>query len=267
MGGGGFMQHASDTNRKDRAQKASRRKKFKNNQSDKRRLNSDNNSKIDFIHLTKKKIEKEKRRLKHQFQKKNKKRRIIFLVSTILTIGIIYFSITFKQINSNPFYSIGQPIDSLNHVTVYFNGGVNNTEKRRIIDGYNLGLEYQCVEFVKRYYFEFLNHRMPETYGNAIDFFDPFLKDGDFNFQRGLTQYSNPSFYRPSVNDIVIMDKTIFNSYGHVAIISAVNDSSIEIIKQNAGPYSSTRKKYSLSYKNKKWNINYKRILGRLRKE
>ncbi|SUD83261.1 Uncharacterised protein [Stutzerimonas stutzeri] len=48
-------------------------------------------------------------------------------------------------------------------------------------DGYNLGLRYQCVEFVKRYYFERHGHRMPDTYGHAKSFFDPSLGDGALN--------------------------------------------------------------------------------------
>lgn len=36
-------------------------------------------------------------------------------------------------------------------VAIYFNGGVNMSQGRNLtIDGYNLGIRYQCVEFVKR---------------------------------------------------------------------------------------------------------------------
>ncbi|MFA0963395.1 hypothetical protein AB9P05_16445 [Roseivirga sp. BDSF3-8] len=43
-------------------------------------------------------------------------------------------------------------------------------------DGYNLGLKYQCGEFMKRYYYLHLNHKMPDSYGHARDFFNPSLK-------------------------------------------------------------------------------------------
>jgi len=266
MGGGGFMKHASDTNRKDRAQRASRRKKFNGNHSAKSVLDNNKSTKLSFDNLTDEQITKERTRLKSVFKSDAKRKRRILIISSIITLFILYVGLSFKSINSNPFYSVGQPIDSFNNVTVYYNGGVNNVEKRRVVNGYNLGLEFQCVEFVKRYYFEFLNHKMPETYGHAIDFFDPYVSDGEFNIQRGLTQYTNSSHTKPAINDIVIMDKTIFNPYGHVAIISNLNDSIVEIIQQNPGPFQPSRLTFGLSKTQNKWHINEKRIIGWLRK-
>jgi hypothetical protein len=61
---------------------------------------------------------------------------------------------------------------------VYYNGGVANVVGRNVsVDGYNLGLKYQCVEFVKRYYYQHLGHKMPDTYGHAKDFFDRNVAD------------------------------------------------------------------------------------------
>src|SRR5688572_16176754 len=84
-------------------------------------------------------------------------------------------------------YSVGDKIDSLNGVTVYYNGLVTQAHGRNTSkDGYNLGLKYQCVEFVKRYYYSFLNHRFPDTYGHAKDFFDKKVEDGGKNRARNL---------------------------------------------------------------------------------
>ena len=72
---------------------------------------------------------------------------------------------------------IGDKVDSLNGVFVYYNHSVGNVSGRNTTaDGYNLGLKYQCVEFVKRYYYENLNHKMPNSYGHAKDFFVTYLK-------------------------------------------------------------------------------------------
>ena len=98
-------------------------------------------------------------------------KRIIFLLTVISLLTFLAYSIS-KTTNFNHFYEIGQPIDSLNQVIVYYNGGVNHVEERNTKDGYNLGLKYQCVEFVKRYYYEYLNHKMPDSYGHAYSFFD-----------------------------------------------------------------------------------------------
>lgn len=151
---------------------------------------------------------------------------------------------------------------------MYYNGGVGNVSgKNTTANGYNLGLKYQCVEFVKRYYYEHLNHKMPNSYGNAKGFFDKSLNDGQENKQRNLTQYTNLSKTKPKVDDLLIFQGTIFNRYGHVAIISKVIDNEIEIIHQNPGPYGQSRETYALKYENDKWKIENDRILGWLRKE
>ncbi|MCB9334952.1 MAG: CHAP domain-containing protein [Flavobacteriales bacterium] len=186
--------------------------------------------------------------------------------------GLLFLSFTgiwtFRNFNFNSAFEIGQQIDELNGVYVYFNGGVGNvTERNTTSDGYNLGLKYQCVEFVKRYYYEYLKHKMPDSYGNAKDFFVKSLKDGQKNKQRDLIQYTNHSQTKPKVNDLIIFDGTIFNKYGHVAIISKVTHNEIEIIQQNPGPFEESRETFELEYKNDKWVINNDRVLGWLRKE
>ncbi len=154
---------------------------------------------------------------------------------TYLIIALMIFGFagvwTFKKFSFNSDVEVGQEMDDLNGVYVYYSGSVGNVNHRNTTDyGYNLGLKYQCAEFVKRYYYEHLNHKMPNSYGNAKDFFDKSLKDGHINKQRDLTQYSNLSSTKPNVDDLVIFDGTIFNTYGHVAIISEVTDTEIEII-------------------------------------
>jgi surface antigen len=161
----------------------------------------------------------------------------------------------------------GKPIDEFNGVQVFYNGHTGNTHGRTIRNGYNIGLKYQCVEFVKRYYYEHLGHKMPNPYGHARDFFDTSLRDGQFNKQRNLYQYTNPGFSKPMVNDIVVFKPTRGNPYGHVAIVSQVNRRSMEIIHQNAGPGRPSRLKYDLKYENGKWHMISPRAMGWLRKE
>ncbi|MCB9245086.1 MAG: CHAP domain-containing protein [Flavobacteriales bacterium] len=164
-------------------------------------------------------------------------------------------------------YSIGQAIDSLDHVKVYYNGDVAHVEGRTIQDGYNIGLKYQCVEFVKRYYFEYYQHRMPDSYGHARDFFDPTLPDSAWNKQRDLIQFRNPSAQKPRKGDLVVMQSTIWNRYGHVAIISQVDPEMVELIQQNPGPSAPSRIVIELQQVDTLWYIRNKRILGWLRKE
>lgn len=107
---------------------------------------------------------------------------------------------------------------------------------------------------------------MPNPWGHAKDFFQKSLKDGGHNRDRNLTQFSNPSNSKPKVNDLLIFDGHIFNSYGHVAIISDVSDDAVEIIQQNAGHTGSTRESIPLTHKNGKWEMDHSRVLGWLRK-
>ncbi len=158
---------------------------------------------------------------------------------------------------------VGDKVDSLNGVYVYYNNNVGNVEGRNLTkDGYNLGLKYQCVEFVKRYYYEHFDHKMPDSYGHAKDFYQKGVADGTYIKSRDLVQHANPSSSKPKVNDLVVYDATVFNSFGHVAIISKVTDSKIEIIQQNPGAIGPSRETYSLKKINGKWEIGKKGILG-----
>jgi surface antigen len=156
--------------------------------------------------------------------------------------------------------NVGDSIDSFNDVTVYYNSYMHNVSGRNVTaDGYNLGLKYQCVEFVKRYYYEYYNHKMPNSYGDAKDFFNKSLRNGQLNSDRNLIQYTNNSPTKPKVGDLVVFD----GGYGHVAIISFVNDEKVEIVQQNCG---STRETYSLIHENNNYMISSASLLGYLRK-
>jgi surface antigen len=168
-----------------------------------------------------------------------------------------------KMVNHN----IGDVIDSHNEIPVYYNGSTDtNLGRNKSKNGYNYGLKYQCVEFVKRYYYDHLNHKMPITYGHAKDFFDNKIADGERNKDRDLTQYQNGSKSKPKVDDIIVFDATEFNPYGHVAIISHVLEDEIVIVQQNAGKFSNSRAIIPISQEDKLWKLGNSRILGWLRK-
>jgi surface antigen len=190
-----------------------------------------------------------------------------FKIIGILIIGLAFIW-TFKNFNFNTNYTFVQKLDSLNGVVVYYNGDVSTISERNLTnDNYNLGLKYQCVEFVKRYYYEKLNHKMPDSYGNAKDFFNEKVEDGKLNKKRNLIQYKNPSNTIPKIEDLIIFSGNNFNRYGHVAIISKVTENQIEIIQQNPGPFGKSRIKIDFKKINGKYKIQNDRVLGWLRKE
>lgn len=171
-----------------------------------------------------------------------------------------------KRVNPNPFRDVGQPIDSLNGVYVYYNGGVGNVEERNMAGEYNLGLKYQCVEFVKRYYYEYYDHQMPDSYGHARDFFKEGLADGALNTERDLRQYTNPSREKPKVGDLIVFGPSLLNRYGHVAIVSKVNEQALEITQQNPGPFGDSREDLPLHDNCADWEVGNDRVVGWLRK-
>ena len=183
--------------------------------------------------------------------------RLLFAVC----IGFCFLSWDNKDIE------VGEKIDSFNNVSVFYNGkSYTNVLGRHVTeDGYNLGLKYQCVEFVKRYYFKVHGHKMPNSYGHAKDFFDQSLGDRAFNHHRGLMQYRNVREYKPQVEDLLIYDAYPGNPFGHVAIVSKVWDDEIEIIQQNIG--TSSRIKIPLVNFYQYWTVADYNILGWVRKE
>lgn len=190
------------------------------------------------------------------------------IIFSIITSFLLFNFCSSSPIEKKYPYTVGFPIDSLNGVKVYYNGETENvTEVNKSEDGYLLGLKYQCVEFIKRYYYEYLHHKMPNVYGNAKDFFKPEIQDGEINSDRNLMQYTNPSKSKPQVSDILVFSGTETNIYGHVAIVSNVNENEVEIIQQNAGVFDSSREKFGLKFHDNKWEILNKRIFGWLRKE
>jgi hypothetical protein len=150
-------------------------------------------------------------------------------------------------------YEVGDVVDTLDNVLVYYNGNVNHVSERNLAkDGYNLGLKYQCVEFVKRYYYEHLSHKMPDSYGYAMEIYDSRFGDGQLNTKRNLLQFKNGSSSKPKVKDLIVFDGHEFNPYGHVAIVSKVGEDIIEITQQNPGPNSPSRDRIALYQKDGK---------------
>lgn len=176
---------------------------------------------------------------------KNKLVRTIFIVITVILIGGGVYFFSYRD-------DIGKELDSYNNVPVYNNGeiytkiyGENYAE-----DGYYYGYEWQCVEYVKRFYYEAKNHEMPDVFGNAKDFFDENVKQGELNESRDLIQYRNGGDVKPKPDDLIVFTE---GEYGHVAIVTEVTSKYIEIIQQNV--YGKTREKYELIKEDGKYYV------------
>ena len=160
---------------------------------------------------------------------------------------------------------VGTVLDQLDGVEIYFNGPISNVNGRNVTsDGYNLGLKYQCVEFVKRYYYEHYNHKMPNSYGHANELYNHQLKGHGYNRDRGLFQHPNGGVVKPQKGDLIVFKGNSSNPYGHVGIVSQVGTDFVELIQQNVAK--STRATYKLQNYGDYYNISDQDIAGWLRK-
>lgn len=149
----------------------------------------------------------------------------------------------------------GTKIDEYQGVAVYSNGtdymsshGLSYSD-----DEYYYGYKWQCVEYVKRFYYEIYHHEMPDGAGNAKYFFNPMLGQGELNEQRGLVQFANGGNEKPKEGDLLVFNDS---AYGHVAIVCGVGDDWIEVIQQNS---EIPREKYSLVNKNGTYTLSGER--------
>lgn len=145
---------------------------------------------------------------------------------------IVYQDMSRFQPPSLPPPGVGEPIDSYQGVAVYSNGPEITASYGRHFSesGYYFGQKWQCVEFIKRFYFEAQGLEMPDVMGHAKDFFDPSLASGDLNLRRGLVQYGNGGSEPPLPGDLIVWNE---GTYGHVAIVSEVGENYVEIVQQN----------------------------------
>jgi surface antigen len=180
----------------------------------------------------------------------NNKRKWLIIVCGIFAV-IIFIAATFAFMNGSIFRSsaqidnnIGEVIDSYKGVNVYDNGadGTSSYGKNYSDDGYYFGYKWQCVEFVKRFFYQAKKHKMPNVMGNAKDFFSFDTKQGEMNKDRGLIQYYNGGNVSPEADDLLVFTD---GGYGHAAIITSVSANEIEVIQQNV--FGKTRDKYKLT--------------------
>ena len=181
----------------------------------------------------------------------------LFIVIIAIIGGCIYFFRDKK--------SIGKEIDSYKNVAVHYNGVVYTKAygKNYSKDGYYYGQKWQCVEYIKRFYYDAKVHKMPDVFGHAKDFFDSKIPQGELNPLRNLIQYRNGEDVKPEPDDLIVFTDT---KYGHVAIVTEVGSDYIEVIQQNI--YGKTREVYTLRTEGSKYFVgNEKKPAGWLRKE
>ncbi|MEQ1846689.1 MAG: CHAP domain-containing protein, partial [Nitrospira sp.] len=138
----------------------------------------------------------------------------------------------------------GSPIGSITtdgiQVTVYSNGCLDPSlatakclaiNQRTYLDtfntsnagGYNSGYQWQCVEFVNRYYYQVYGQDIRVGLGHARDYYN-------LASTKGLVAFPNNGAAPPQIGDIIVSEGS---PYGHVAIVLEVSDTYIRVVQQN----------------------------------
>jgi surface antigen len=128
--------------------------------------------------------------------------------------------------------------------------GFESHGKHYAEDGYYYGHKWQCVEFIKRYYHDTHDHKMPNVWGHAKDFYQSGLTHGSLNSGRNMLQFENSHTERPQAEDLLVWNNP---PYGHVAVIAEVHDDHIVVAQQNI--YGAPLKKFDLTHENGNWTI------------
>lgn len=154
--------------------------------------------------------------------------------------------------------AVGEPIDSLNGVTVYYSQSPEGLPPEQA----DLAQHYTSLEFVKRYYAEVLGVTLPDSLRSAAAFFDPGIPDGEVNPATGLRQFTKPSMAPPRKNDIVVFSDAAYDPGGHLAIVADVSAKEIVIVQQNPGPLAKAREPLRYYLRRKKWYVQHPHVAG-----
>jgi len=169
-------------------------------------------------------------------------------VAGLILLGLLAFAAIFIYQEMSRFQhpspppppGVGEIVDIYRGVAVYSNGPDIVASWGRNFDesGYYFGQKWQCVEFIKRFYFQAKHHEMPDVMGHAKDFFDPSLASGSLNPRRALIQFSNGGTEPPQPDDLLVWNR---GNYGHVAIVTEVGEDYVEFIQQNISGFPRAR--------------------------
>lgn len=107
------------------------------------------------------------------------------------------------------------------------------------------GLEYQCVEFVNRFYAEMLDHRNMTRSGDADSYWFGAC-------DKGLVRFENGQSEPPEQHDILVFDLPGSNTPGHIGIVTDVFPDRVCIVQQNAPQW---RECFVLEVRGGRWHV------------
>lgn len=156
--------------------------------------------------------------------------------------------------------SYGTYLGQFNTVAAYSNGTVTTyyPDNKNYVNGVYTGVKWQCVEFVRRYFYTIFG--VSPNGGDALNWYAnaPSI---------GLERYPNGGTTPPQVGDILCKGATSGAPNGHVAIIKRVENNRVYTAQQNVSEDSSDLNKWlPLTVSNGTYFIGDSSIQGWLRK-
>lgn len=155
--------------------------------------------------------------------------------------------------------SYGTYLGQFNTVAAYSNGSVGYySGQRNSVNGVDTGVKWQCVEFVRRYFY--IMFGISPNGGNALDWYPNAAS-------LGLDRYQNGGTTPPQVGDILCKGYTSGTPYGHVAIIKRIENNRVYTAQQNMSEDSTDLDKWlPLTVSNGTYYVGDSSIQGWLRK-
>jgi len=148
--------------------------------------------------------------------------------SLVLIVLLLQFSFS----NSFAADTFGTVVGTFNNVPAYSNCSNsctscnNNCKSYNYIDGNYIGIKWQCVEYVRRYYYIVYGLDLASLHSgdaHAKTFYDNATT-------MGLYRYADGGQTPPAVGDILVSDG---GNYGHVAIVKSIAGDQLCTIQQN----------------------------------
>lgn len=120
---------------------------------------------------------------------------------------------------------------------------------------------WQCVEYIKRFYYEAMGINLYKPIGIARNYWDKYDNTGDYSYIKnsGLEKCNNDFSCRLNLGDILVFSTA---PYGHVAIEVNENGSQIKIIEQNYRSDDNSERYLDIQTQNTKYKILDNTVIG-----
>ncbi len=147
-------------------------------------------------------------------------------VLSVLSLLVLSVSPTVLLAGTQPW---GTALGSFNGIVNYSDNPTTmpSPQPSSYINGQYMGLEWECVEYVRRYYYSVYQLNLYNL-GGPMDAWQFFGNAANMH----LTAYGEGGTVAPQVGDILCFNQT-GTGRGHVAIVRAVGSTTVTVIQQN----------------------------------